>query len=210
LENLELIWKSKSTKSTKTLNLLISISLNTNRMLSVGIRFSTIFLVVFISYVCCDPLIPISLNIGFARVETVIDIGALFKGFSHKGASPLPATATCRDTYDIVVNADSVAHLLKGGHWEITVGSSSGSNIMHNENGMKGPFVAVTGIYNKGKTWFCNRLTNSNLCAGFAVPTKGISIKSVDLGDNNIVVLSTQLANKLPWMFLAKMLITIE
>jgi hypothetical protein len=41
--------------------------------------------------------------------------------------------------------------------------------------------VAVVGLYDKGKTFVLNNLTQSNLPSGKKVTTKGISFKHVDV-----------------------------
>lgn len=61
----------------------------------------------------------------------------------------------------------------------------------HNKSvGWEGATVAVTGLYDKGKTFVLNNLTLSNLPSGKKVNTKGISFKhvNVDNGTNLILV----------------------
>lgn len=55
-----------------------------------------------------------------------------------------------------------------------------------------GATVAVTGLYDKGKTFVLNNLTLSNLPSGKKVNTKGISFKHVNVdGGTNLIIVDT-------------------
>jgi Fe2+ transport system protein B len=62
--------------------------------------------------------------------------------------------------------------------------------INHKQGEWEGATVAVTGLYDKGKTFVLNNLTASNLPSGKKINTKGISFKyvNVDSGTNLILV----------------------
>lgn len=62
--------------------------------------------------------------------------------------------------------------------------------IPHKQGEWEGATVAVTGLYDKGKTFVLNNLTASNLPSGKKINTKGISFKyvNVDSGTNLILV----------------------
>lgn len=56
----------------------------------------------------------------------------------------------------------------------------------------EGATVAVVGLYDKGKTFVLNNLTNSNLPSGKKVTTKGISFKNVNMDSGtNLILLDT-------------------
>lgn len=53
----------------------------------------------------------------------------------------------------------------------------------------EGATVAVVGLYDKGKTFVLNNLTQSNLPSGKKVTTKGISFKHVDVDSGTQLIL---------------------
>jgi len=55
--------------------------------------------------------------------------------------------------------------------------------------GWEGATVAVTGLYDKGKTFVLNNLTLSNLPSGKKVKTKGISFKHVNVDNGTKIII---------------------
>ena len=53
--------------------------------------------------------------------------------------------------------------------------------IDQNNNNWEGAIVAVVGLYDKGKTFVLNNLTQQQLPSGKKVNTKGLSFKQVDM-----------------------------
>ena len=53
----------------------------------------------------------------------------------------------------------------------------------------EGAIVAVVGLYDKGKTFVLNNLSNSNLPSGKKVNTKGLSFKYVDVDKGTKLIL---------------------
>ena len=49
--------------------------------------------------------------------------------------------------------------------------------------------MAVIGLYDKGKTFVLNHLTNSNLPSGKKISTKGLSFKQVDVDSGTKLIL---------------------
>jgi Fe2+ transport system protein B len=68
--------------------------------------------------------------------------------------------------------------------------SANGLEKNSKSRGWEGASIAVTGLYDKGKTFVLNNLTLSNLPSGKKVNTKGISFKhvNVDSGTNLILI----------------------
>lgn len=68
--------------------------------------------------------------------------------------------------------------------------SANGQEKASKNRGWEGASIAVTGLYDKGKTFVLNNLTLSNLPSGKKVNTKGISFKhvNVDNGTNLILI----------------------
>jgi hypothetical protein len=79
--------------------------------------------------------------------------------------------------YDFVIDCQSIGELLHTKHWPIEVRDWRTSAPLLRD-GYTGALTVVTGLYNKGKTWFLSRLSNVPLPQGVAVNTRGISIKA--------------------------------
>ena len=60
------------------------------------------------------------------------------------------------------------------------------------KSGWDGAVVAVLGLFDKGKTFVLNRLTESELPSGKKVSTKGLSFKHVDVEGTKFVVLDSE------------------
>ena len=60
------------------------------------------------------------------------------------------------------------------------------------EPGWQGAVVAVLGLYDKGKTFVLNHLTESKLPSGKKVSTKGLSFKHVDVEGTRFIVLDSE------------------
>lgn len=58
-----------------------------------------------------------------------------------------------------------------------------------NIKALEGATVAVTGLYDKGKTFVLNSLTMSNLPSGKKVTTRGISFKHVNVDNGTKLIL---------------------
>jgi hypothetical protein len=108
--------------------------------------------------------------------------------------------------YDWIVDIDLITSVAKEG-WKVYLSkkfadqSDFGKELIdsptENKEGQKqkkggwdGATVAVVGLYDKGKTFVLNNLTQSNLPSGKKVNTKGISFKNVnvDAGTHLILV----------------------
>ena len=60
------------------------------------------------------------------------------------------------------------------------------------KGGWEGAVVAVLGLFDKGKTFLLNRITDSDLPSGKKVSTKGLSFKHVDVEGTKFVVLDSE------------------
>jgi hypothetical protein len=69
-----------------------------------------------------------------------------------------------------------LSELLSGTGWGLEVRNwTQGSNILKQE--FQGSITSVLGMYNRGKTWFFNRLAGTNLDCGMRTHTLGLSFK---------------------------------
>jgi hypothetical protein len=72
--------------------------------------------------------------------------------------------------------------------------NSSTDNLLKKGTGSKwdGAIVSVVGLYDKGKTFVLNNITNINLPSGKKINTKGLSFKTVSVDNGtNLVLLDT-------------------
>ena len=72
------------------------------------------------------------------------------------------------------------------------VSSDEEEGTVEGDGGWDGAVVAVLGLFDKGKTFVLNRLTDSNLPSGKKVSTKGLSFKHVDVEGTKFVVLDSE------------------
>eukprot|EP00010_Vexillifera_abyssalis_P007992 CAMPEP_0201544324 /NCGR_PEP_ID=MMETSP0173_2-20130828/918_1 /ASSEMBLY_ACC=CAM_ASM_000268 /TAXON_ID=218659 /ORGANISM="Vexillifera sp., Strain DIVA3 564/2" /LENGTH=717 /DNA_ID=CAMNT_0047952393 /DNA_START=667 /DNA_END=2820 /DNA_ORIENTATION=+ len=80
------------------------------------------------------------------------------------------------DAYDFILELDSFQPLLEHGYWNVTVHSQSQAKKFLLD-GYRGINVGVIGLYNKGKTWFFNRLSGASLVSDSSDSTRGLSFK---------------------------------
>ena len=74
------------------------------------------------------------------------------------------------------LDATQRQHLLSGKAWSTSDGKGKPETIS-----WRGAVVAVLGLYDKGKTFVLNNLTDSKLPSGKKVSTKGLSFKHVEV-----------------------------
>ena len=58
-------------------------------------------------------------------------------------------------------------------------------------NSWEGAVIAVVGLYDKGKTFVLNQITEANLPSGKKVSTKGLSFKHVNVESTEFVILDS-------------------
>lgn len=102
--------------------------------------------------------------------------------------------------YDWVVDVSLLSDLGRKG-WEVSfsrefydkLDSEDKSALIHSDDHMwEGAVVSVVGLYDKGKTFVLNKITQSNLPSGKKVSTKGLSFKHVKVeGETNFVLLDS-------------------
>ncbi|CAD8086757.1 unnamed protein product [Paramecium sonneborni] len=100
--------------------------------------------------------------------------------------------------YDWILDIDLINNVLQGwpvyiskqfqGNKEL-VGLTNSSHESKTSIKWEGATVAVVGLYDKGKTFVLNNLTQSNLPSGKKVTTKGISFKHVDVDSGTQLIL---------------------
>ena len=71
-------------------------------------------------------------------------------------------------------------------------GQGDGGSVDRGKVGWDGAVVAVLGLFDKGKTFVLNQLTESDLPSGKKVSTKGLSFKHVDVEGTKFVVLDSE------------------
>ncbi|CAD8170560.1 unnamed protein product [Paramecium pentaurelia] len=71
----------------------------------------------------------------------------------------------------------------------VGLGNNNNNNESKSSIKWEGATVAVVGLYDKGKTFVLNNLTQSNLPSGKKVTTKGISFKHVDVDSGTQLIL---------------------
>ena len=92
------------------------------------------------------------------------------------------------------LDASSREHLLSGKDWMNDDGNTSADGLGRPQPvGWRGAVVAVLGLYDKGKTFVLNSLTESKLPSGKKVATKGLSFKHVEVdGGTSFVLLDSE------------------
>lgn len=86
------------------------------------------------------------------------------------------------------LDAPQREHLLSGKAWSTSDGKGKPENIS-----WRGAVVAVLGLYDKGKTFVLNNLTESKLPSGKKVSTKGLSFKHVEVdGGTPFILLDSE------------------
>ena len=86
------------------------------------------------------------------------------------------------------LDATQVQHLLSGKAWSTSDGKGKPETIS-----WRGAVVAVLGLYDKGKTFVLNNLTDSKLPSGKKVSTKGLSFKHVEVdGGTPFILLDSE------------------
>ena len=80
------------------------------------------------------------------------------------------------EPYDFVFDIKSISDLTNGNGWALEVRNwTQGADLLKNE--FQGSIASVMGMYNRGKTWFFNRLAGTNLQASMTAHTLGLSFK---------------------------------
>ncbi len=92
------------------------------------------------------------------------------------------------------LDAASRAQLLSDRPWMDSEGAASADGLGKPPSaGWKGAVVAVLGLYDKGKTFVLNQLTQSKLPSGKKVATKGLSFKHVEVdGGTRFILLDSE------------------
>ena len=98
-----------------------------------------------------------------------------------------PGIAIPKPTYDVVVNFTRIEDVISSGFDvvlspELVQMSNKGQGLNIDRDFFTGYTVIVVGIFKKGKSWFCQKLSNVNdevFLAGQDVSTDGFSIKRV-------------------------------
>lgn len=79
------------------------------------------------------------------------------------------------------------------GAWSMVESSSKESKESNPLCGWEGAVIAVLGLYDKGKTFVLNSLTNTNFASGKKIHTKGLSFKHVQVeGGTNFIILDSE------------------
>ena len=89
--------------------------------------------------------------------------------------------------YDAVINIDSILALGTTG-WEVTFRDREDFNRKSKKDTI---VIGVAGMYNKGKTWFVNKVANKNFSAGFHIHTAGLSMKYAEFENKAASYLDT-------------------
>eukprot|EP00475_Leptophrys_vorax_P034863 TRINITY_DN5681_c0_g1_i1.p1 TRINITY_DN5681_c0_g1~~TRINITY_DN5681_c0_g1_i1.p1 ORF type:complete len:574 (-),score=150.91 TRINITY_DN5681_c0_g1_i1:105-1826(-) len=111
--------------------------------------------------------------------------------FTDNQPDELPGKAPIvSEAYDVVVNISSLANLVDPNYrcWEIVFNPSSDEAKVMLDTGFTGSITAVVGLYNKGKTWFFNRLAETYLPEGYDVTTEGLSFKKANSLESVLLV----------------------
>ena len=119
---------------------------------------------VLVAFSFCLP----SLCLASLRIE--------FESFLNNPAGDETSSSREREAYDFVFDIKSLGDLVNGAGWALEVRNwTQGSNILKRE--FQGSITSVLGMYNRGKTWFFNRLAGTNLDCGMTTHTLGLSFK---------------------------------
>jgi hypothetical protein len=114
------------------------------------------------------------------RIGDRIPWAQVLDGFENE----MPASSPGVTNYDFVVDCQSIQELLTNKLWEIKVADWT-TTLPMLRDGYTGALTVVTGLYNKGKTWFLSRLGDITLPQGFTVNTQGVSIKAPQVLSNH-------------------------
>ncbi|CAG9321049.1 unnamed protein product [Blepharisma stoltei] len=137
------------------------------------------------------------------------------KNMINKRINRIAGTLNATDVYDWIVDIGLITDISKSG-WEVefsekfwsswgktmeSQADSKGEVIVKNEPNIKndagntswdGAVVSVVGLYDKGKTFLLNNLTDSYLPSGKKVNTRGLSFKHVQMDTGtNLILLDT-------------------
>ncbi|GAB5367045.1 hypothetical protein AAMO2058_001196500 [Amorphochlora amoebiformis] len=101
------------------------------------------------------------------------------------------------DIYDWVVDITLLSDLASSG-WRVSLSKAFDAKIKRDKeskqpkrNGWEGAVVGVVGLYDKGKTFVLNQITQADLPSGKKVSTKGLSFKNVEVEHTNFVLLDS-------------------
>ncbi len=99
------------------------------------------------------------------------------------------------DIYDWIVDISMLGDLTGKG-WRVDFSESFAKRAASeakgsSDEGWEGAVVAVVGLYDKGKTYVLNQITQSKLPSGKKVSTKGLSFKHVSVESTNFVLLDS-------------------
>ena len=100
--------------------------------------------------------------------EKLNEVTKQFKGEYHDFRKKL------ENFYDIIVDIDSLRHMVKGWKVKFTEIGKKNYDIMKDEEVL---IVGVVGNRNRGKSFILSKLSNVNLPDGTSIKTEGISIK---------------------------------
>lgn len=98
-----------------------------------------------------------------------------FESFLSSGAAA-DTLESSTEAYDFVFDVQSISELTGGDGWPLLIRNwTQGVQILKQE--FQGSICSVLGMYNRGKTWFFNRLAGTTLEAGMTTHTLGLSFK---------------------------------
>jgi hypothetical protein len=83
--------------------------------------------------------------------------------------------------YDIIIDVDSLRHMIKGWKVKFTPEGKKNYDIMKDEAVL---IIGVVGNRNRGKSFVLSKLSNVNLPEGTSIKTEGISIKYPRMNEN--------------------------
>lgn len=116
------------------------------------------------------------------KIKTLRHAGRF--GGSQQGQPP-----DISSLYDWTVDIDLLSKISREG-WKVTFSQDFMDKGNREPDGSwQGAIVAVVGLYDKGKTFVLNNLSDSNLPSGKKVTTKGLSFKYVDVDQGTKMVL---------------------
>jgi TolA-binding protein len=98
-----------------------------------------------------------------------------------------------RSKYDCIIDIKKFPDIASNG-WEIEFPSLNGSTItpeLYKEIGTSNLFIAVTGTYDKGKTFLLNKITKSCFPSSKKEETRGISFKSTTIKKLKLIIIDS-------------------
>jgi len=99
-----------------------------------------------------------------------------FERFIEKHKKDVVDSSPSVEAYDFVFDVASIGELTSGDGWQLHIRNwTQGTRILQRE--FQGSITSVLGMYNRGKTWFFNRLAGTALGAGMTTHTLGLSFK---------------------------------